>query len=362
MQNGKLDGIEINLFDYLSDRKYQNFKQNELTLRNASKSCLLTCIDCGSLLTYKHTELKTAHFAHRIGTLKDCEYSEYTKKQTERMRAAKKMLHECLTEKFPLVSPEVEKKIDNKFRSDLIFNFQNGGILAVDYVNSIDVIGMDQKNTYYRENGINNIWILDISNKRKIYKDEEDMDLVKRLILNETVNSVVLLLDTKTKTLTFITMVQIDDAVTRPFEITLKLSDLELAQTGKIMNKFEDQQLEFKMLEAKMLNDKKIQLKIETFGISDTSVIQDVDLDGFDLQQAFEELKTLDVSFKNARQILRFLMQDDIELSESMCKEMLTCTTRTLGKTGAGGLRGVLVDLEDVFRKLLNSKASKPKE
>jgi hypothetical protein len=272
------------------------------------------------------------------------------------MRAAKKMLFEYLTEKFLLVSPEIEKKINNKFRSDLILNFQNGDILAVDYVKTIDVIGMDQKNTYYRENGINNIWFLDMSNKRKKYKDEEEMDLLKRLILNETDNGVVLLLDTNTADLCFITMVQIEDKVKMPLEIPMKLSDLEITQTGKIMNNFEDLQLEFKMSEAKKLNEKKFQSKIEAFGISNASVVKEVDLDGFDINQASDELKSLRISFKTASQLLTFFMQDDIGVSEAVCKEMLSYTTKTLGKTGDVRLRGVLVDLEGVFKKLRMTK------
>lgn len=362
LQNGKLEGIEINLLQYLSDKTYQIFKQNELTLRGASKSGDLTCVECGSLLTYKHTEKISAHFAHKKGTLKDCEYSEYTMKQTEQMRAAKKILYKYLTERFAYVSLEVEKKVNNKYRSDLKVNFINGDVLAVDFVAKIDVMGMVQKNSYYRENEIKNIWFLDISNKRKMYKDEEEMDLVKRLILNETDNSVVLLLDTKTEDLTFITMVQIDEEVKRPFEITLKLNDLELAQTGKIINNFEDQLLEFKTLEAKKLKDEKVQSKAEAFGIGNASVIQDVDLAGFDLQVAVNELQSLKISFNTASQLLRFLMQDDIELSEAMCKELISCTNRVLGKTGAVGYREVLVNLEGVFKKLLYSKTQRSKD
>ena len=123
MQNCLLHNKEISLLSLLKNKEYQVFKENELMLRSASKNKELICLDCGSILTYKHIENIVAHLSHYKGTAHDCDYSEYTSKQTEEQRMEKGMLYEYFQKLYRQESIRLQEEQAKQKQTELFTHF-----------------------------------------------------------------------------------------------------------------------------------------------------------------------------------------------------------------------------------------------
>ncbi|SKC66362.1 competence protein CoiA family protein [Maledivibacter halophilus] len=246
MENAILDGKVINVFKLLENRDYSKIKKNILMLREASKNHRLRCTDCGNVVHFRFSEDITEHFYHSKGSNKDCPYSEYSKGLTANQRKAKKVLFKQLEKIFPesISSTYTEKVIKNVGRADFYFEFNSGEKLAIDYVRKINSINFNKKNQAYKDAGINNVWFLNTKDfYNKIYTNQEEMELNKRIVLNESINKVISFLDVDTKVITLLKDFQFNykgHKIEDIFEINYNINDFILSSSGRFEVDFFD--------------------------------------------------------------------------------------------------------------------------
>lgn len=208
MQKCRLNEKIVYAFKVINENEIIDIEY-EKKLRKASEQGELKCEDCGVDVVFKFGKVKIPHFAHKNNSLGGgCSYS----RETEEHIMGKKILMELMINSYKDIYAEIRYRFANGRWADLYFRFSDGQELAIEFQRKLNsVVYWEDKNNFYQENQINNLWIA--AGKREEFENilrEYEFVFQHRLFIND--NNKLLILDVERKELIIASkMIAIDE-------------------------------------------------------------------------------------------------------------------------------------------------------
>lgn len=241
----------------------------EKELRIASKSNLLKCDECGSIVIFKSGKVREPHFSHKseeAGGNGSCSY------ESDEHLEGKRILREHILNSFSNAYCEMRYRFTNGRRTDLYFKFEDGVELVVEFQRDLgDMTKWEEKKKFYKEININNLWIVsgDIDELNKNER-EYQYKFADRFMLNEN-NNKLIVLDTQKQKILIMSKIAIHDFEgdgfiwDQLFKREYSLSQIKILPNGEIECDFnelyekEEEALQKKFKEAYEKEKEKIE-------------------------------------------------------------------------------------------------------
>ena len=255
MQKCKYEDKFINAFAVWDEENDIINEDMELEWKRAGKRGLLTCVECGHLVSFKVKDphKKRPHFFHKVmkGAIRECNYNEESE---EHIRGIGIIL-DYMKEAYKNIKYEFRYKLSNNKYADLYFEFDDGNKLAIEFERQdLDFEYWEEKHNSLKSLNINDLWFIKMDNSEDINK-LYDLSFYKRVVLNNTKE--LLLLNIENRTVTMARKMEYRDEFNmiidnNVFKHTYKLSDTKVLSSGEFVttpnfNKmFNDANLAFK--------------------------------------------------------------------------------------------------------------------